>query len=221
MKIKSFTFAVLMFFSFFAYAESTSYNSTFAKDYALEQALVTGYDSPDKWNYWFKDWTNYGGNCTNFANQAIRAGLVKTTNPGSIYQNNSYYNDDINWYYSHSYQSSSWKGAQEFYNYVDSHTGGVDGMNFTFQTSDSPRSSLDFSKVSIGDIIFVDWENDGNIDHTMIVTSGSTNGYSTTYVSYHSSANTTPKKNKSLQSLNTQFNYNNIFYVYRPTSYVE
>jgi hypothetical protein len=94
-------------------------------------------------------------------------------------------------------------------------------MNFTKQTNDTPTTALNFSKITIGDIIFVDWTNDGSIDHTMIVTGGTTNGYSSTYVSYQSSSNTTPKKNKTLASLNAQFNYNNIFYVYRPTTYVD
>ena len=219
--MKSIVIVLLSILSFSISAGTTTYNSTFAKDYALEQVLVTGYDSPDKWNYWFKDWTNYGGNCTNFANQAIRAGLARATYPGTIYSLNSAYNGDNGWYYTHNVQSSSWTGAQEFYDYVSSHIGGVDGMNFTFQTSDSPYTALNFSKVAIGDVIFVDWYNDGDIDHTMIVTGRATNGYSSTYVSYQSSAETTPKRNKSLMDLNTQFNYNNIFYVYRPTSYVD
>ncbi|MCP4523604.1 MAG: hypothetical protein GY828_05305 [Candidatus Gracilibacteria bacterium] len=221
MKIKSIAVALSMALSFSTFAGTTDYNSVYAKNYALAQAKVTGYDSPSKWNYWFKDWTSQGGNCTNFANQAIRAGLAETTSPKTIFNLNSTYNGDGSWYYTHSYQSSAWKGAQEFFDYANAQTGGMTGMNFTFQTSDSPTTGLSFSKVAIGDIIFVDWENDGDIDHTMIVTGGTTRGYSSTYVSYHSSSNTTPKKNKSLSSLNTQFNYNNIFYVYRPTSYVD
>lgn len=93
------------------------------------------------------------------------------------------------------------------------------GINFIFRTKDTPYESLDFTKIKIGDIIFVDWTNDGSIDHTMIVTSGSITKYSNTFVSYQSSANTTPKKNISLETLNIAFKSNCIFHVYRPTTY--
>lgn len=54
----------------------------------------------------------------------------------------------------------------------------------------------------------------------MIVTQKySCNSYSCVKVAYHNSAGNSMQKNRSLSSINSQYNYNAIFHIYRPTFY--
>lgn len=198
------------------------YNADKAIEYALNQV------HSNEWNKWFPNYTDLGGNCTNFANQAILAGLTGDTSPESIYKKGKYFSIDSNgnspykWFFigkngNNWNLSSSWKGAKELKSYADSNANvKYKGMHFEFITKDSSSSSLSFSKIQKGDIIFADWTNDGSIDHTMIVTKKTMNSYNGIYVTYQNASGYTEKKNTSLASINSN---KTVFYVYRPTFY--
>jgi len=194
------------------------YDSSFAVSYATEQVFSS------EWNTYFPDYTTLGGNCTNFANQAIMAGLVGTTSPATVYNNRLEYDTDYYgsgpnyWYYiSKTLVSSSWKGAGELYYYaINNNNSTYRGLHFDFITKDSPTEALNFSQIRLGDVIFADWDGNNDVDHTMIVTYKSANTYSGTYVTYQSSEGTTPKRNISLSQIN---DINTVFHVYRPTFY--
>ena len=56
------------------------YNANIAVRYALNQVLS------NEWNKWFPTYTDFGGNCTNFVNQAILAGLTGKITPEEVYK---------------------------------------------------------------------------------------------------------------------------------------
>lgn len=171
----------------------------------------------------FPDYTSLGGNCTNFVSQAVLSGLIGNSDKNYVYNRRDYYLADRDkgcmycWYY-HSTTSygPSWKGAHEFYDYVNNNLLSYWGMHFDPITHDSPTQYMDTSKVQTGDIIFADWENDGFIDHTMIVTDKTANSYAGIKVSYQNSDGYLKRKNRPLSEIN---GYYSIFYVYRPTFY--
>ena len=195
------------------------YDPDFAKKYAFEQAQANASQPSTQWKNWFKNCPEPWGDNTNFINQVIRAGLAKTASPKMVYYAGQAFNSDPRWQYSKTGQSPAWQGPQAFYDYVKVNNGGKIGMNFTAQTSTKRGSVLNFKQVAVGDIIFVDWENDNKIDHTMVVTGGSTGDYTTTLVSYQSNANVSPSRDKTLSSIEQQFGGNNIYHVFRPTQY--
>ncbi len=194
------------------------YNPNVAKKYALNQV----YENDQ--NKYFNDYTNNGGNCTNFVNQAILAGLIGSTSPKKLYDTRSSYYADYygyspyRWYFAgKNNSSSSWRGATALETYaIKNKNPSYKGLHFKFITRDSKTKPLNFKKIKVGDIIFADWEGDNDVDHSMIVTGKNYNGYSGIYVTYQSSAGTVPKKNRALNIINKP---NIIFHVYRPTFY--
>lgn len=198
------------------------YNADKAVTYAINQL-----DSKE-WNDYFPEYTDFGGNCTNFANQAILAGLVGSISPKKLYSNakffatDKYSNSPNKWYFINKSggvvnASHSWKGAKELKSYADSNTNiKYKGMHFKFITKDSSTKSLEFSKINKGDIIFSDWTGDGTIDHTMIVTNKTGNSYKGVFVTYQNATGYEKRKNITLSSINKK---NTVFYVYRPTFY--
>ena len=89
-------------------------------------------------------------------------------------------------------------------------------LHFDFITKDSSSTSLEFSKIKLGDIVFADWTSDGIIDHTMIVTNKSGNSYGGVSVTYQNASGYKERRNISLSAINKA---NTVFYVYRPTFY--
>ncbi len=82
---------------------NTNYNRSAARSYALKYA-----ENP---NPAYADFSNYGGDCTNFASQVLYAGsmpMIKSATSG-IESNTDY------WFYNTSTnRSTSWTGAEEF-----------------------------------------------------------------------------------------------------------
>jgi hypothetical protein len=89
---------------------------------------------------------------------------------------------------------------------------------------------MDYGAVEVGDIIFADWDHDGTINHTMIVTDYCHTweycyysnedpypyrGYNRIRLTYQSYNRT----NIGLGDLNEDYNYQALFYVYRPIDY--
>jgi hypothetical protein len=112
-------------------------------------------------NYAYRYWRNYnpsyrnfsnsgsrGGDCTNFVSQALRAGGWADV-PG-------WYQSTSAWWYNRLNESYTWVNADLFFDF----------------TRNRQRGSLAryFSDLEPGDILQADWDNNGDIDHTMIVT---------------------------------------------------
>lgn len=173
-----------------------------------------------------------GGNCTNFASQAIIAGLTGETSPNGVYNRRKDFIADANspyaWFFikdgtpSSTTRGKAWTGANDLYQYAKSNKSTYRGLHFQYITNDSPTSFMDYKQIKKGDIIFADWEGDGHIDHTMIVTdtqfdswSWSIRGYDRIRVTYQ----TYNKTDVGLGFLNELYKYKALFYVYRPTDY--
>jgi Putative amidase domain len=102
---------------------------------------------------------SFGNDCQNFVSQALRAGG---------------WTDTSEWWYLWFYQSLPWVNANDFYNFVKR----------------SGRATLtnDPTQLDAGDILQVDWDGNGKIDHSMIVTRKDSNN-GTAYLTYHSGFN--------------------------------
>ncbi|MGN0514249.1 MAG: amidase domain-containing protein [Lachnospiraceae bacterium] len=104
----------------------SGYNTSAATNYALTYALTP--------NTSYADFTNIGGDCTNFISQCLYAG-GKNMHYGAAYTGDC-------WYYTTSTnRSSTWTGAAEFRSYVLS------------SNSQLGMSTSDWNNVSNGDII--------------------------------------------------------------------
>lgn len=133
-------------------------------------------------NYAYKYWSSYNpayikfsSDCTNFVSQAVRAGGWSLVS--------GWYRSSSVWWYEDFNQSWTWAGAENWFQF----------------TKQRPRGYIAkyFSDMQPGDILQADWNKDGTIDHSMIVTKKDSSG--TIYLTYHSS-NT---KDKSIKSLLT------------------
>lgn len=180
-----------------------------------------------------------GGNCTNFVNQALVAGLIGIADNTAVYNARFTYVDSgylVNgieynaWYYtSINNRSPEWTGAHMFYQYAKSQSEHPNhkGMHFK-KITDDKTDWLKYKEIKIGDIIFADWpklngeinENgtvDGRIDHSMIVvnTQSWRSGYNEIRVTYQS----TNTENRGLGDINEQYKHKAIFYVFRPTGF--
>lgn len=180
-------------------------------------------------------WTDYGsltsgGNCTNFASQAIMAGMVRSSSASTVYSKRTDYDIDSSasssyqWYWvSSTSRGPAFTGADKLYEYAVYNKSTYKGLHFTYVTNDTLTTFMDYGKVKVGDIIFADWEHDGTIDHSMVVTDTSVwrSGYDEIEVTYQStgSPSSTAKYNKGLGAINEAYDYQSLFYVYRPTDY--
>src|SRR5205807_714202 len=114
--------------------------------------------------------------CTHFISQVIAAGLMGTASPRVVYDNIANYSTDFGssngpqWYWlSSTYRGAAWAGANQLYQYAKNNKTTYRGLHFQFVTNDSRTAFMDYDKVQVGDIIFADWENDGIINHSMVV----------------------------------------------------
>ena len=116
------------------------YMRNIAVNYALKYALVKNT------NYF--DYTNIGGNCTNYISQCLYAGA-----PQMNYSNNGWF------YVSPSNTSISWANVEPFYNFIITNQGlGVFGK-------ESPLLSCE-----TGDVIQLKFKNKPVYSHALIVT---------------------------------------------------
>lgn len=146
-------------------------------------------------NYAYRYWSNYntsyrnfnnsgnrGGDCTNFVSQAVLA--------GGWPQVLGWYRSNSVWWYNFSNQSWTWINAHRWYLF----------------TRQRPRASA-LSNVSAlvpGDILQVDFDRDGSIDHSIIVTRKDNRG--TVYLTYHTN-NTRDKPFWDFYSTHRNANY--------------
>ena len=132
-----------------------------------------------KW--WSSTNSTYGrfsNDCTNFVSQALLAGGWKMAT-GSSYCGNRKSNDvwwfkqdgcDRTWPIPNVNASHTWGGAQNFYQFV--------------KASGRGSRAKSVSDLNVGDVLQADWDNNGNISHTMIVTKSTPTN---TYLTYHTS----------------------------------
>lgn len=155
---------------------SNGYNATQAVTYAKEwwnKTNNTGY--PYYAEYYKQDITNNAYNdldenmegqsstrrgwsdCTNFVSQCISAGGMKYRKTGILLP----HRQSSNWYYEDKKPSHTWGGANNFY------------LHWKERAGIAENSSV----LNLGDVSSIDFTQDGDIDHTAIITSdnGDTN----------------------------------------------
>ncbi|MBQ7975709.1 MAG: amidase domain-containing protein [Clostridia bacterium] len=117
------------------------YNRKKAVDYAQRWAL-------DR-NPAYYDYTDIGGDCTNFASQVLYAGYGEMN-----------YKPVFGWYYiDGNRKSPSWTGVNELYNFVTSNRG------------PGPKAVVvDIEGIEPGDLVQLDFNGDGRFDHTPVIT---------------------------------------------------
>lgn len=96
----------------------------------------------------FYDYSNIGGDCTNFASQVLYAGYGQMN-----------YKPVFGWYYIDANRKSpSWTGVNELYNFVVSNRG------------PGPRGVVvGIDDIEPGDLVQLDFNGDGRFDHTPVI----------------------------------------------------
>ena len=106
----------------------------------------------EKWAYGrnpkYYDFSDLGGDCTNFASQALYAGYGEMN-----------YRPTFGWYYKDANDKSpSWTGVNELYSFLISNRGA------------GPKAAeTDMNGIENGDLIQLDFDGDERFDHTPIV----------------------------------------------------
>lgn len=158
----------------------TPYNRPSAVAYAKKYALNR--------NTAWDDYSNYGGDCTNFASQVLNAGGIPQDKGGSYL-----------WYYTSSKdRAPAWTKSSELLDYILGNTNGI-GYN-------GPQGrAIQKSQLSPGDLIFLDQRGLG-FEHTMIVVELTSTDV---IVAYRNSAGNDPRVDKKL----SEIKFNSIAYI--------
>ncbi|GLY04083.1 MULTISPECIES: amidase domain-containing protein [Actinoplanes] len=106
----------------------------------------------------YRDFTKKGGDCTNFVSQALRAGGWKN--------DTGWYRSDKNWWYNWANQTYTWTSAERWSRFAPRRT----------------KALTNVWQLSLADVLQVDFNRDGRIDHTTIVTKVTKKEI---YLSYH------------------------------------
>jgi hypothetical protein len=127
-----------------------------------------------------------GGDCTNFVSQAMRAGGWTDVK--------GFYTLNYVWWF-----TSKWNYPSQSHTWINAH------LWFTF-TSSRPRAALarNVRDLVPGDVLQADWDRDGRIDHSMIVTKK--DSYGNIYLTYHST-NTVDKAFSALPTNATYYGW--------------
>lgn len=141
-----------------------SYDRTAATDYARRWALGR--------NPRYYDFTNIGGDCTNFVSQCIYAGAGVMN-----------YTPDVGWYFRSLYdRAAAWTGVEYLYNFLT-----------TNQSVGPFATEVTESEIQPGDVIQLG-DRYGDFYHSLIVMS--------TFPEIHVSAHTNDALNRRLSSYN-------------------
>lgn len=223
----TFFLGVCLFMESAASADShTYYDASWAVSYATTN-YNTSYGSGGGQNP-FGDYSgDYGGNCTNFVSQAIMAGMVDSNSLSTVF--GSRYDFDIDagagyyqWYWrSDSDRGPAFTGANKLYEYAVYNAPSYRGLHFEYVTHDTLEEFMDYQSVEVGDVVFADWDHNGMIDHSMIVTGYQwwQPGYNEIRLTYQGAPGVVGRTNIGLGDLNEQYDYQAVFYVYRPVDY--
>lgn len=172
-----------------------------------------------------------GGNCTNFVSQALIAGFVGSRDTSAVFPQRFNYDIDRNgngpyrWYFRYdSDRGPAFTGAHKLYEYARQNLPHYKGLHFDPITHDTLDTFMNPKLVKKGDVIFADFDHDGWIDHSMIVTRISRWGYSwyneirLTYQGL-GDEDRVGVTDVGLGDINEKYNYEALFYVYRPVDY--
>lgn len=114
------------------------------REAALEYAKKWAYSR----NPQFYDYSDIGGDCTNFASQVLYAGYGEMN-----------YRPTFGWYYINANNKSpSWTGVNQLYNFLVSNRGA--GPKAVETTVDG---------IENGDLLQLDFNGDGRFDHTPVI----------------------------------------------------
>lgn len=104
----------------------------------------------------YKDYEQWGGDCTNFVSQCLHAGGIPFDNIGNNILKQWYWYDDQN-------RTPSWTGAQPFYQYVTT--------NNSRQTQNYGIYAIEtnYNQLQLGDVVQLTHEDDFAY-HNMIIT---------------------------------------------------
>jgi hypothetical protein len=140
----------------------------------------------DNYNAAYRNFAANGGHgdCTNFISQALRAGGWQDVL--------GYYTWDSAWWYNSANQTYTWAGAENWSHFAPTRTTHLSNI----------------WQMSIADILQFDFNKDGVMDHTMIVTKKTSNEI---YMTYH----TTDTLNRILSSLQSLYANSAWWYSYR------
>jgi hypothetical protein len=154
-----------------------TYDGGYAATYARNNAWMAygpGYNQ----NPFF----NFPNNCANFVSQAIMAGMVKKTNPTDVFYSRYDFLADLSspvtsprWFFLNpgtkpTDRGPAWQGAPEMYAYATYNKATYKGLHLVSIASDTPsQRTLDPNSLRPGDVLFCDWENNGTIDHVMMI----------------------------------------------------
>ena len=127
--------------------EFKEYDRLKAVEYAQKWALSR--------NPKYKDYEQWGGDCTNFISQCVKAGNVPMDNFGK---------DELKkWYwYSDTNRTPSWTGAEPFYKYI------IGNNNSDTNNYGIYARYANYNELELGDIVQLVFENEAY--HTMIIT---------------------------------------------------
>ena len=173
--------------------------TSFSKSKASEYATLY-YNNP---NPNFPNYTDLGGDCTNFVSQAILAGLKNSSNTTTVWNARSDYQDtwgNYTWYFNSDTDRSrpSWAGASGLYSYLTAQANDPTAPGVCV-TKIQSGGTEDPPKYKLGDIIIL--KKDGNYQHSMIlVNEGITE--LTSWVAYRNSTNNLPAKKRISQVSN-------------------
>jgi hypothetical protein len=150
-----------------------TYDGGYAATYARNNAWMT-YGS----GYNQNPFSSFPDNCANFVSQAIMAGLTKKTNPSDVFFSRYDFLADLSlpvtsprWFFLNSGtkptdRGPAWSGSKEMHQYANSNK----SLHFAFIASDTPsKRTLEPNDLRPGDVVFCDWQNDGTIDHVMMI----------------------------------------------------
>jgi len=227
---KLIVFVVMVGLLAFAGAASADTYKTYdpddSVDYALENYDRT-YGSSGSQNNFYDYSGLSGGNCTNFVSQCIMAGFVGSDYSPTVYGQRYNYDVDASggsyqWYFrSDADRGPAFTGTDKLYEYAENNASNYKGLHFDYVTNDTIYEYMDYEEVEEGDVIFADWDHDGTFDHSMLVTNIQTwrSGYNEIRLTYQGAPNVIGKTNIGLGDLNEDYDYEAVFYVYRPTDY--
>ncbi|HHU48988.1 MAG: amidase domain-containing protein [Caldicoprobacterales bacterium] len=122
-------------------------------DYLMPYNREKAVEYADTWamgrNPAYYDYSNLGGDCTNFISQCLYAG-------GGIMN----YTRDLGWYYNNANDKApAWTGVSYLYSFLTRKTGGPGPIG----------QETDVSDVEIGDIIQLAFQESGRFSHSLII----------------------------------------------------
>jgi len=215
-----------------AEAKTYNYDAQKAVQYALNNWNNSSVNHRNTdFTYFPRTRDNTGGNCTNFVSQSIMAGLSRITDRKKLWEARKYFQSDrghnygtagtygFEWFINDNGEDrgKAWTSAEELYLYAKGNQAGFKGLHFKYITRDSATRFMDYQKVKVGDIVFADWDADGDMEHTMIVTKIQKyrRGYNEIRLTYQ----TNDTEERGLGEINEEKDKKALFTVYRPTYY--